>query len=55
MSTRAYEEAAKSRVDAKVARNAERLTRRYSKESESGRRNIENREKFLRGRALGRS
>ncbi|WP_411721998.1 hypothetical protein [Mycetocola sp.] len=55
MSTKTYEEAAKKRVDAKVARNAERLTRRYTKDSTTARRSIENRQKFLRGRALGQA
>jgi hypothetical protein len=53
MTTQTYEQAAKTRVDAKVARNAERLIRRYSNNSDS-RRTIQDREKFLRGRAMGR-
>lgn len=48
------DDAARSRVDAQVQRNAERLSARYSTSSEPARRSFEVRERFVQARVLRR-
>lgn len=49
------EAAAARRVEAQVQRNTERLNQRYSVTSDSARRSIQIRERYVQSRALGRS
>lgn len=55
MSNQSTDDAASSRVDAQVQRNAERLSQRYSTTSEPARRSFAVRERYVQARVLRRS